>query len=241
MGKIIAFEGIDGSGKGTHSALLFDHLVKQNFKCELISFPEYERHFFGREVGKYLNGDFGDIDVVDPKFSSVLYAGDRFESNEHIRTLLPKTDFIICDRYTPSNIAHQSAKVRKDQQLELQQWITTLEYSVFKIPEPDLVILLDIDPVISMNLIKKKKERNYTKKSHDIHEEDLNYLIRVRDIYLELSGRENWLVVNSVDKGVLRTIDDIQEEIWQKINREHRASFSKPGNTDSSAISVSLE
>jgi len=225
MGKIIAVEGIDGSGKGTQSNLLCERLINNGLTCELISFPQYEKNFFGQEVGKYLNGEFGDIDTVDPHFASILYAGDRFESLERIGELISKSDFVICDRYTPSNIAHQSAKVSKSKRPQFQKWISKLEYGVFGLPEPDAVILLDMDPIFSMRLVKKKQKRNYTNKSHDIHEENFEYLTRVRNTYLQLSEQTNWVTVSCLNGKSLRNIEDIQGEIWHEILSKFPSGF----------------
>jgi dTMP kinase len=73
--KIIAVEGIDGSGKNTQSRLLVENLKKQGFEVEFLGFPCYSETFFGKEIGAYLNGDFGGLDDVHPKLASMLYAG----------------------------------------------------------------------------------------------------------------------------------------------------------------------
>jgi hypothetical protein len=109
-GKLIVFEGIDGSGKGTQTKKLFNFLKNKGIKTELFEFPFYSETFFGKEVGNYLNGEFGGLKEIHPKLSAMLYAGDRYEKRDELIKKLNQGYLIICDRYVPSNIAHQTAK-----------------------------------------------------------------------------------------------------------------------------------
>ena len=80
LGRLIAFEGIDGSGKRTQVELLANTLRAQGHSVYSTGFPQYES-WFGRMVGQFLNGDFGPLEAVDPHFTALLYAGDRYEAN----------------------------------------------------------------------------------------------------------------------------------------------------------------
>ncbi len=84
-GKFIVLEGVDGSGKATQTKLLIERLKKEKIKVKSIDFPQYYNNFFGEFIGECLRGDYGDFINLDPKIVSVLYAADRFESNQKIK------------------------------------------------------------------------------------------------------------------------------------------------------------
>src|ERR1700732_4651830 len=109
-GKLIALEGIDGSGKRTQLELLSRALDARGFATVRISFPRYES-FFGKLVGRFLNGDFGSVNQVDPHLSAMLYAGDRFEAKDELESALAAGKIVLADRYIGSNLAHQSERV----------------------------------------------------------------------------------------------------------------------------------
>ena len=141
---LIAIEGIDGSGKGTQSRLLVDHLATQGLSVALLSFPRYTETMFGRAVGQFLNGRFGALDDVSPWLVSLLYAGDRFESRDILLQALDTHNVVILDRYVASNIAHQGAKVATNERDEIIQWIEEVEFRVFGLPRADANVLLDL-------------------------------------------------------------------------------------------------
>ncbi|EGQ7918622.1 dTMP kinase [Vibrio parahaemolyticus] len=211
---IIAIEGIDGSGKNTQASLLARNLSERGYNVVLMGFPCYSETFFGKEVGHYLNGNFGGLNEVDPKLASILYAGDRYEKKSDILQALRNGSVVIIDRYVSSNVAHQSAKVSDETQEELQRWIEKLEYDVFGLPRATINILLNLDASHSAELVQKKNTRDYTTKSHDLHEEDSSYLEKVAKVYYSLArNSNNWTLVDCLDNNILRTIDDISEDV----------------------------
>lgn len=216
-GKIIVFEGIDGSGKGTQSKKLYKYLKEKKEKVILLEFPCYSETFFGKEVGHYLNGDFGGLDEVHPKLSAMLYAGDRFEKKETILKHLKKGYIVICDRYVPSNIAHQSAKIEdKTTQKNLIKWISKLEYKIFGLPKPDIIFFMDMNPNISDDLVLQKDKRSYTNKSKDLHENDNSYLLKVYGMFKKLS--KSWITIKCQNKNnKLKTVDEIHTKILKKL------------------------
>ena len=212
-GALIAVEGIDGSGKGTQSALLVEKLRDEGFEAELISFPCYGETFFGREVGNYLNGEYGGLNDVNPKFSAMLYAGDRFEKRSYILEKMAAGVIVVCDRYVPSNIAHQAAKCDGSDRVSLVRWIEKLEYEVYGLPQPDEVVFLNTLPNFADDLVSRKSAREYTDKEKDLHESDKEYLSSVYSVFCAMSKDQGWLEVLSVENGFLRSIESISEEI----------------------------
>lgn len=215
MGKLISIEGIDGSGKNTQTQLLVNNLREKNFLVETISFPQYQSNFFGKEVANYLNGQFGGLNQIHPKLASMIYAGDRFESKENILSLLDKNDFLICDRYTPSNIAHQAAKFSDDKEkTDFILWLSKLEYEIYGLPKPTANIFLNVPPYFSDKLVELKEKRTYTDKKKDLHEENKDYLHKVYEQFLQLAKTEtNWHIVECVHNSSMRDIDDIASEL----------------------------
>ena len=218
-GKIIVFEGIDGSGKGTQSKKLYKYLKDLNYKVILLEFPFYSETFFGKEVGNYLNGKFGGLNDIHPKLSAMLYAGDRFEKKEKILKKLNDDYIIICDRYVPSNIAHQTGKYKdKKEQKELKQWIEKLEYNVYGLPKPDIIFFMNMNPHISDDLVSKKDTRDYTDKKKDLHESNNSYLLDVYNMFNKMSKNKSWVNIKCQDKNnKLKSVEDINKKILEKL------------------------
>jgi dTMP kinase len=216
-GKIIVFEGIDGSGKQTQANELKKRLEEEGCDCELLHFPRYEETFFGREVARYLNGVYGGLNDLHPKLAAMLYAGDRFEKREFIADRLRRGTILIFDRYVSSNIAHQSAKLPASQYAEFKQWIETLEYSVYRLPRPDLTLFLDLPPELSQELILNKEKRSYTDKKQDIHEEDRAYLQAVYETYRRLSREERWAHIRCHENGAVLPVARIAEAVSRAV------------------------
>ena len=211
---LVALEGIDGSGKGTQAKLLHQSLSTDGFVAELISFPRYSETRFGRAIGDFLNGRFGTLADVSPYLVSLLYAGDRFESKQVILDAAAKNDLVIFDRYVPSNIAHQVSKMPAAERKELIDWIETIEYGIYELPKPDLLVLLDLPATQAQKLIAQKQQRDYTDKTADLQEADAEYLENVRQTYLELADcQSGWHCIECNPNETLRTVESIHEEI----------------------------
>src|SRR5215813_7602900 len=104
-GKLIAIVGIDGSGKRTQVDLLTTALRERSHSVFATGFPQYDS-WFGKMVGQFLNGELGPLESVDPHFSALLYAGDRYEAKPKLETALNKGQIVLVDRYIASNFAH---------------------------------------------------------------------------------------------------------------------------------------
>ena len=228
MALLVVIEGIDGSGKGTQSARLRDRLRARGLRAGLLSFPRYDATFFGQRIGDFLNGRFGQLNEVDPFLASLLYAGDRLESKAELTRLLATNDVLVLDRYVPSNIAHQAGKRTGEQRRELADWIEKIEYDLFGLPRPDLVVLLDIPTKDSQELIAKKEQRSYTTQAADIQEADTDYLSRVRSAYRELAAERGWSIVSVVHQQAIRSMEDITAEIEQLVDQALQSRAAAP-------------
>lgn len=218
VAPLIVIEGIDGSGKGTQAQQLTERLSVTGRRVQLLSFPRYRETLFGHAVGDFLNGRFGQLNEVHPFLASVLYAADRFESKSVLTDALQQSDVVVCDRYVPSNLAHQGAKLNGAERDELLRTIERIEFDVFALPRPSLVVLLDVPVEIAQRNIAAKKPRSYTEKAADLQEVDAEYLQRVRDVYLQLASTEQkWRRVESASDGQQRSIAEIGDDIFNQV------------------------
>jgi len=197
--KLFVIEGVDGAGKSTQIKLLRDFFSEKGNECEYLHFPRTEAPYFGELIARFLRGEFGSINDVDPFLVAMLYAGDRKDASGMIGNWLREGKVVLLDRYTYSNIAYQCAKLKEIQaQDRLMQWILTLEFDHFSIPRPDLNIFLDVPFAFTKKKLsgaRTGEDRNYLNGTRDIHEESLDFQKMVRDIYLRVSQSDNSLAV----------------------------------------------
>jgi len=221
-GKFIVIEGSDGAGKKTQADELMKALTKDGYDLAYYDFPQYSTSFFGAMVGRYLNGEFGGVDDVSPYLSSVLFAGDRFEAAEKMHKDLTAGKIIIANRYMQSNLAFQSAKLADESaKQQFRDWLNKLEYDIFKIPAPDIIVYLSLPYIVSQQLVDKKSKRDYTAKKRDIHEDNAGFLARVEKEYLALAKNEaNWRLVECCENNQLLSIATIAEKVYKLINKE---------------------
>lgn len=182
---LVVIEGIDGTGKGSVTKALVEAITAcSTYKTKYISFPRYKETSYGKIVGKYLNGDFGNSSE-HPLMHGTLFALDRFESKSYLKQLLQEFDFVICDRYVPSNLCY-SAMIAPDGEAEsVVKHFMDLEYGFFKMPQPDAIFVLNMSISTAISNIAKKGQRQYTDRSADIFEADEEYLQKVKSFYSE--------------------------------------------------------
>ena len=218
---IIAIEGIDAVGKNTQTNLLKEQAEKSGLKVETLSFPRYNETIFAKSIGKYLNGHFGGLTDIPPHFPALLYAGDRLESLTLITKILSSMDLLIIDRYVCSNLAYQSAKVSPPNREDFINWLAKIEYDIYKLPEADITLYLDLPVNVASQLLYKKKSRSYTTDKADIHERNLEYLTECRRVYKSLAARNfrsQWITVDCSDSGQsVRDAIDIHQSVWESI------------------------
>lgn len=217
MGKLIVIEGVDGSGKGTQTAMLYEKLLLQGVNVRKVSFPCYDSPA-SQPVKMYLAGEFGKAaSDVNAYAASIIYAVDRFASF--------KTDWggfyedggiILADRYTTSNAVHQCSKLPRESWGEYLNWLFETEYGKIAIPKPDIVIYLRVDGDVSQRLLTSRYNGNESKK--DIHERDLQYLQNSRTAAAYCAEKCGWQIIECCENGEMRSIEDINNEIIAKIN-----------------------
>ncbi|MGD0755537.1 MAG: dTMP kinase [Bacteroidales bacterium] len=199
MKKLFVIEGVDGAGKSTQIKLLRDFFSNKGYKCEYLHFPRTEAPYFGELIARFLRGEFGSLNDVDPYLVAMLYAGDRKDASWLISNWLSEDKIVLLDRYTYSNIAYQCAKLHDvSNQDKLMKWILTLEFSHFAIPKPDLNVFLDVPFAFAENNLtgtRTGNDRNYLNGTSDIHEENMVFQKKVRDIYLRVSESDDRLAV----------------------------------------------
>ena len=195
-GKLIVIEGGDGSGKATQTRMLMNYLKKKGIPARTISFPRYTGSFYGKIVGRLLSGEFGEFNTISPYLAALPYAFDRFKARETLTSWLARGNTVVLDRYVTSSMAHQAAKLPEKDRPSFIKWIEEMEYSVNKLPRPDIVLYLHVPWKITESLTKKAIG------SGDIAEQDHDHRRIVEQMYVELSRKNRaWKVVECVDEG----------------------------------------
>ncbi len=230
--KFIVIEGLDGSGKSTQIRNLQSHFEQQKIPCEYLHFPRTHTPVFGELIARFLRGEFGRIDQVDPYLVALLYAGDRDEAAGEIRDWLTEKNLVLADRYVISNIAFQCAKIRDPKKREeLMRWIFYTEYEYFKIPRPDISLFLDVPISFTERQLREERsghERHYLKGKRDIHEDSLELQKKVRSVYLDVASSTGHLnIIDCSDKyGNILSPEDVFNNILDAI-RSHLKVFQK--------------
>ena len=212
---IIDIEGTDGSGKKTQTIKLKEYLESKGKKVKLISFPNYESDS-SAAVKMYLNGNIGltGKDCLDGYQTSTLYAVDRLITMSKIN--LEDYDYILFDRYVPSNMIHQSTKVKDPIALDsFLEWLEEFEYGKLKLPKPDKTLFLDMPVEFSSRLAKERTEYK-SGTSRDILEQDNNHLKIAYERAKYVAEKFSWITIPCVDK-TLKSIDEIHKEILTKL------------------------
>jgi dTMP kinase len=213
---VIAIEGIDGTGKGTQARMLVEALEQRGLEVELFSFPAYSETLAGSLIGAYLNGEMGEPRTIDSRLTAVLFALDRYEMKARIDQARDRGATVLCDRYVGSNLAHQAARTAPKGRRALRAMVERLEYEVFGLPRPDLVLLLDMPDRLAQERVRLKGARAYTQKALDAHEADREHLRAALAEYRRQAraNPERWAVIRTVERGgAPRTREAIHADI----------------------------
>ena len=215
MGRLVVIDGLDGSGKCTQLARLNEYLSAAGVSYKQISFPDYAQPSSAL-VKMYLAGELGgSADAVNAYAASSFYAVDRYASWKKVW----QQDYLagglmLADRYTTSNAVHQSSKVPEGERPAFFQWLFDFEYHRLGLPEPDLVLYLDMPTDRAVAMLRQREAATHT--HGDIHETDSAYLAACRQAALEAAALYGWRTIPCLDPaGNLRSIDEIHGDIWQ--------------------------
>jgi dTMP kinase len=224
-GKLIVVDGIDGSGKATQVKILKQRLIKEGYMVKSIDFPRYDTNFFGSLIGEFLTGKYGDFVKMNSRAVSVLYAADRFESSAQIKKWLEDGNVVIADRYATANQIHQGGKISDlNERKEFMKWLYKMEFGIFKISKPDLVIYLDVPYEVSKErLLEKtaKDKKKYLKGGKDIVEENLKYLKNSRQSALLLAQEnKNWIKIECCKGKVCMNPELVGDEVYKVVKKK---------------------
>lgn len=217
--SLIVIEGLDGSGKGTQSRLLFESIKNTGRDIISVSFPDYSSPSSSL-VKMYLSGEFGtEANAVNPFAASSFYAVDRYASfMKNWKKQYEGGSIILADRYTTSNIVFQLSKMEEKNWDAFIRWVEDFEYTKLGLPKPDLVIYADMPTDVSQKLLKKRYRGEEEKK--DIHERDVEFLNHCRSCGLYAAEKLGWHIVGCAAEGEPRNINDIHMEILEIIKNK---------------------
>ncbi len=220
MGILVAIEGTDASGKQTQSELAYKKLAERGIKARLISFPAYESES-SLFVKKYLAGEFGsEPGDVDAYTASVFYALDRFATyRADWGKDYENGTVIIADRYVPSNMIHQAAKLGTESEKDaFAAWLADFEYNRCGLPEPDAVVFLNMPPDAAQRLMAERANKIDQSAGKDIHERNASYMRRSFDNAVYIAKRLGWRTVMCAENNIVRAVDDINNEVMDIVN-----------------------
>ena len=200
-GTLIVFEGTDGSGKSTQFQKLCQRVTQTGREFQKLVFPQYSEPSSAL-IRMYLNGEFGPRpEDVNPYAASAFYAVDRYASYKKVwGTYYERGGLILTDRYTTSNAVHQTGKLPEGEWEEFLRWLFTFEYGRLGLPEPDLVLWLDMPTERAVEMLRRREGETHTK--GDIHEVDTAYLARCRSVAATAARLGGWKRISCVDWGV---------------------------------------
>jgi len=217
--NLIVIEGLDGAGKSTQIKLLQEYFDQKGLEYRYLHFPRTEAPWFGEMISRFLRGEFGSLEQVNPYIVALLYAGDRMDAAAKIREWLDSGIYVLLDRYVYSNVAYQCAKIEDEPGRDaLKNWIFGLEFDHFGIPVPAINIFLDVPFAFtesSLQAGRSGEDRKYLNGNNDIHESNIDFQARVKQVYIDTAKSDPTLkIINCIDhSGGIMAAGDIHKSI----------------------------
>lgn len=221
--RFVVIEGLDGSGKSTQLKLLRQNLEERTTPYKYLHFPRLEQGVYGDLIARFLRGEMGTNDQVDPYLVSLIFAGDRTDAAPQILQWMEEGYMVVADRYVYSNIAFQCAKLELVEEKErLRDWILEFEYGYNNLPRPHINLYLNVPFEFTrkqLNHARDGEDRAYLKGEQDIHEENLEFQERVRQEYLSLQEHvDDLTLIQCMDnRGNMHPPETIADLIIQEI------------------------
>ena len=217
-GKLIVFEGTDGSGKATQARLLCQRLEREGIPYQEIDCPRYGKPSAAM-VQEYLDGNLGKKPGdVNAYAASLFFSMDRYASyKQDWGDFYEAGGLIVADRYTTSNAVHQASKLPESERKAYLDWLFDLEYRLLGLPKPDLVIYLDMPTEITEQMMRRREQTTGT--HADIHEQDETYLKNCRANAKEIVKACGWSVVDCAEDEKPRTPEDIHAQVYQLVKK----------------------
>lgn len=221
----IVLEGLDGAGKSTQVRKITDFFIGRGKSVEYLHFPRFDSPVYGGLIAEFLRGDFGELDKVHPKLVALLFAEDRHSAADMIRGWIASGKVVVLDRYVFSNMAYQCAKLENpEERKRLSEWIYRTEFKDFGIPKPDLNLFLDVPFSFvekSLSSGRSGSDRDYLEGKEDIHESDMRFQGRVREMYLScVSEYDGFRRIDcSLPDGSMASADTIFERIKTEMEK----------------------
>jgi len=215
LGKLIVFEGVDGSGKSTQFELMCDRLTKENVQFKRLIFPRYSEPSSAL-IKMYLGGELGENpDDINAYAASSFYAVDRYASFiQDWHEYYNSGGLIVTDRYTTSNALHQGAKMIASERSSFFKWLYDYEFGLLGLPEPDLVIYMDICAEFAAKRLKRRQSETDT--HADIHENEA-YLRKSVECGLQAANQFGWCKISCISNNTERDKCEIHAEAYDKI------------------------
>lgn len=222
--NLIVIEGLDGAGKSTQIKLLQEYFDSKGLQYRYLHFPRTDTPWFGDMISRFLRGEFGTLDQVNPYIVALLYAGDRMDAASDIADWLNSGIYVLLDRYVYSNVAYQCAKIDDPEgRKALKEWIFGLEFEHFGIPVPAVNIFLDVPFLFTKKSLlsgRSGDDREYLNGNNDIHESNIDFQSKVRKVYLETAATDPTLkIINCTSRrGDMLAAGDIHIKIKDLLN-----------------------
>ena len=191
-------------------------------ESEYVHFPRFDSPVYGQLIARFLRGEFGGVQEVDPYLVALIFAGDRADAAPQIRQWLAEGKAVVLDRYVYSNVGFQCAKLPAGEERDrLADWIVNLEFGHNALPRPDLSLFLDVPFAFTERKLSEAREgddRDYLQGGQDIHEASLQLQQDVRSVYLASAAKDPSLRV--VDCSDASGAMESPEGIFAKIRAE---------------------
>ena len=218
----IVLEGLDGAGKSTQIRMLRQLFADRGVESEYVHFPRFDSPVYGQLIARFLRGEFGGVQEVDPYLVALIFAGDRADAAPQIRQWLAEGKAVVLDRYVYSNVGFQCAKLPAGEERDrLADWIVNLEFGHNALPRPDLSLFLDVPFAFTERKLSEAREgddRDYLQGGQDIHEASLQLQQDVRSVDLASAAKDPSLRV--VDCSDASGAMESPEGIFAKIRAE---------------------